>query len=71
MTGPALAPPFEHCVHLDLYYPLRRRYRGAFENCRLKTLERELEELGRNPRARPEDLSLEDYAALAGRLNPA
>jgi 16S rRNA (adenine1518-N6/adenine1519-N6)-dimethyltransferase len=36
-----------------------------------RRVERELEELGRNPRARPEDLSLEDYAALAGRLNPA
>ena len=36
-----------------------------------RQVERELEGLGRNPRARPEDLSLEDYAALAGRLNPA
>jgi 16S rRNA (adenine1518-N6/adenine1519-N6)-dimethyltransferase len=36
-----------------------------------RQVERELQELGRNPRARPEDLSLEDYAALAGRLNPA
>jgi len=36
-----------------------------------RQVERGLEELGRNPRARPEDLSLDDYAALAGRLNPA
>ena len=36
-----------------------------------RQVERELADLGRNPRARPEDLSLEDYAALAGRLTPA
>jgi 16S rRNA (adenine1518-N6/adenine1519-N6)-dimethyltransferase len=36
-----------------------------------RQIERELVDLGRNPRARPEDLSLEDYAALAERLNPA
>jgi uncharacterized protein YprB with RNaseH-like and TPR domain len=35
-------PPFESSIHLDLYYPLRRAHRGKFENCRLKTLEREL-----------------------------
>jgi uncharacterized protein YprB with RNaseH-like and TPR domain len=35
-------PPFAASIHLDLYYPLRRAYRGKFENCRLKTLEREL-----------------------------
>jgi len=35
-----------------------------------RQVERELVELGRNPRARPEDLSLDDYIALAGRLNP-
>ena len=37
-----VAPPFEARVHLDLYHPLRRAHRGQFENCRLKTLEREL-----------------------------
>jgi len=37
-----VAPPFERTIHLDLYHPLRRAYRGKFENCRLKTLEREL-----------------------------
>lgn len=37
-----VAPPFESSIHLDLYYPLRRAHRGKFENCRLKTLEREL-----------------------------
>jgi uncharacterized protein YprB with RNaseH-like and TPR domain len=35
-------PPFAASVHLDLYHPLRRANRGKFENCRLKTLEREL-----------------------------
>ena len=37
-----VAPPFEQSIHCDLYYPLRRAHRGKFENCRLKTLEREL-----------------------------
>lgn len=37
-----ITPPFESSIHLDLYYPLRRAHRGKFENCRLKTLEREL-----------------------------
>jgi uncharacterized protein YprB with RNaseH-like and TPR domain len=37
-----VTPPFESSIHLDLYYPLRRAHRGKFENCRLKTLEREL-----------------------------
>jgi hypothetical protein len=37
-----LTPPFAQHVHLDLYWPLRRRHQGRFENCRLKTLEREL-----------------------------
>jgi uncharacterized protein YprB with RNaseH-like and TPR domain len=37
-----VAPPFASSIHLDLYFPLRRAHRGKFENCRLKTLEREL-----------------------------
>lgn len=36
-----------------------------------RDVERALEEMGCNPRARPEDLSLQDYAALAGRIAPA
>jgi len=35
-------PPFASVPHLDLYWPLRRLHQGRFENCRLKTLEREL-----------------------------
>ncbi len=35
-------PPFAEVPHLDLYWPLRRAHQGRFENCRLKTLEREL-----------------------------
>jgi uncharacterized protein YprB with RNaseH-like and TPR domain len=37
-----VAPPFASVPHLDLYWPLRRAHQGRFENCRLKTLEREL-----------------------------
>jgi uncharacterized protein YprB with RNaseH-like and TPR domain len=37
-----LFPPFAAVPHLDLYWPLRRAHQGRFENCRLKTLEREL-----------------------------
>jgi uncharacterized protein YprB with RNaseH-like and TPR domain len=37
-----IAPPFEGKPHLDLYWPLRRRYRGQFADCRLRTLEQEL-----------------------------
>lgn len=37
-----VTPPFASTIHLDLYYPLRRAHRGRFENCKLKTLEREL-----------------------------
>jgi len=37
-----VAPPFASTPHLDLYWPLRRANQGRFENCRLKTLEREL-----------------------------
>ena len=36
-----------------------------------RDVERALEAMDLNPRARPEDLSLQNYAALAGRLNPA
>jgi uncharacterized protein YprB with RNaseH-like and TPR domain len=32
-------PPFEGRAHLDLYHPLRRLYRGAFPDQRLRTLE--------------------------------
>jgi uncharacterized protein YprB with RNaseH-like and TPR domain len=46
-----VTPPFADTVHLDLYHPLRRAHRGRFENCRLKTLERELVGF-----ARPDDL---------------
>ncbi len=42
-----VAPPFEQSIHCDLYYPLRRAHRGKFENCRLKTLERELVDVQR------------------------
>ncbi len=34
-----IAPPFAEKPHLDLYWPLRRRYRGQFADCRLRTLE--------------------------------
>jgi len=37
-----VTPPFATVPHLDLYWPLRRLHQGRFENCRLKTLEREL-----------------------------
>ncbi len=37
-----VTPPFDEVVHLDLYHPLRRLHRGRFEDCRLKTLEREV-----------------------------
>jgi 16S rRNA (adenine1518-N6/adenine1519-N6)-dimethyltransferase len=36
-----------------------------------RDVERALEAMDLNPRARPEDLSLQNYAALAVRLNPA
>lgn len=35
-------PPFEGLPHLDLYHPLRRLYRAAYTDGRLKTMEREL-----------------------------
>lgn len=37
-----VAPPFADRPHLDLYHPCRRLYRGAYEDGRLKTMEREL-----------------------------
>ena len=37
-----IAPPFADKAHLDLYWPLRRRHRGQFGDCRLRTLEHEL-----------------------------
>jgi uncharacterized protein YprB with RNaseH-like and TPR domain len=37
-----IEPPFAGKAHLDLYHPLRRLYRAALEDARLKTLEREL-----------------------------
>jgi uncharacterized protein len=36
------ANPLAGLAHLDLLYPVRRRYRGVWENCRLATIEREL-----------------------------
>jgi len=35
-------PPFEALPHLDLYHPCRRLYRKAYEDGRLRTMEREL-----------------------------
>jgi len=46
-----VAPPFESRPHLDLYHPLKRIYKGNFDDCRLKTLELELSGL-----VRPDDL---------------
>ncbi len=34
--------PFDDNLHVDLLHPTRRRYRGVWENCKLKTIEREL-----------------------------
>ena len=34
--------PFDQCGHVDLLYPVRRAYRGVWENCRLQTIERHL-----------------------------
>jgi uncharacterized protein len=36
------AHPFDERDHVDLLYPVRRAYRGVWENCRLQTIEREL-----------------------------
>ncbi len=34
--------PITGLDHVDLLFPIRRRYRGVWENCRLATIEREL-----------------------------
>ena len=34
--------PFAERDHVDLLYPVRRAYRGVWENCRLQTIERQL-----------------------------
>jgi uncharacterized protein len=34
--------PFQERMHVDLLYPVRRAYRGVWENCRLQTIERNL-----------------------------
>jgi uncharacterized protein YprB with RNaseH-like and TPR domain len=36
------AHPFEDRPHVDLLYPVRRAYRGVWENCRPQTIERNL-----------------------------
>jgi len=36
------AHPFDERQHIDLLHPVRRRYRGFWENCRLQTIEREV-----------------------------
>ncbi len=36
------ANPLAGLPHVDLLYPVRRRYRGCWENCRLATVERHL-----------------------------
>lgn len=37
-----LPNPLQGLRHLDLLFPVRRRYRGVWENCRLATIERQL-----------------------------
>ncbi|WP_109123534.1 ribonuclease H-like domain-containing protein [Dyella sp. C11] len=37
-----IASPLEGLAHIDLLHPVRRRWRGAWENCRLATAERQL-----------------------------
>ena len=37
-----MGDPITPLDHVDLLFPTRRRYRGAWENCRLATIEREL-----------------------------
>jgi uncharacterized protein len=34
--------PLRGCAHVDLLHPVRRRYRGRWENCRLATIERQV-----------------------------
>jgi len=42
MRACGVTPPFDALPHLDLYHPLRRLYRDAYVDGRLKTLEAEL-----------------------------
>ena len=37
-----LSDPLRERAHIDLLHPVRRRYKGIWENCRLVTVEREL-----------------------------
>lgn len=37
-----MADPLRGRAHVDLLHPVRRRYRGRWENCRLATIERQL-----------------------------
>ncbi|MCQ4166653.1 ribonuclease H-like domain-containing protein [Tahibacter harae] len=37
-----LPDPIKPCAHVDLLHPVRRAYRGRWENCRLATIERRL-----------------------------
>lgn len=37
-----LPDPLRDRAHIDLLHPVRRRYRGVWENCRLATIERQL-----------------------------
>lgn len=37
-----LPDPIKPCAHVDLLHPVRRTYRGRWENCRLATIERRL-----------------------------
>ena len=36
-----MANPLTGLRHLDLLFPVRRRFRGVWENCRLATIERQ------------------------------
>lgn len=47
----SIEPPFAQLPHLDLYHPLRRIFRGRFQDGKLRTMERELCGLDR-----PDDL---------------
>ncbi len=42
-----IAPPFESCLHFDLYHPCRRLFGGRFADGRLATMEREIAGLRR------------------------
>lgn len=43
-----MAEPLSACAHVDLLHPVRRAYRGRWENCRLATIERHLLRIVRN-----------------------